>query len=477
MSRIAFVNPAYGPGHFSRASRSPAVAKSATVYYPMWLCYAAGWAESRGHDVSILDAAAALLPHGDVVRSLLEKRPDVVVLDTTTPSIASDLRLAELVRDALPSAKIVAVGTHASACPEAVLGSCPALDAVGVGEYDQSIEEYASASDPSGVPGLVSRDGGKPTRYAAREPMDDLDRLPFVTRVYKEHLDVRDYFFSTARHPMVMTITGRGCPNRCSWCLYPQTMHGRRYRVRSPENVVDEFEYVSKELPGVREIGVEDDTFTARRSRAREICELILRRGPKVRWWANVRADLDYETMRLMKRAGCRLFIVGFESGSQDVLDRIHKGIRLDQAETFMASARKLRVSVRACFVVGQPGETIESMNRTLRYAIRLNPDTAQFFPMIVYPGTEAFETARGCGWLTTDDFSEWLTEKGTHNYVLKTGELTPEAVNDFVSHATRAFYLRPRVVLRTALGMATSWQELRRVLHVIRRFAGFLAG
>ena len=475
MARIAFVNPAYGPGHYSRASRSPAVTKSGTVYYPLWLAYAAGLAEDRGHEVSLIDAAAKMRPHGDVVRELASGPPDVVVIDTTTPSIASDLHLAGLIRDAAPDAKIVAVGTHATALVADVLGECPSLDAVARGEFDLTVAEYAEASSPAGVAGLTWRDGEDVRANPDRQLLADLDCLPFAARVYKDHLDVRDYFWSTALYPMVMTITGRGCPNRCSWCLYPQTMHGRGFRYRSPENVVDEFEYVARELPSVREIGIEDDTFTARKSRAREICELILKRGVRMRWWADVRADLDYETMALMKRAGCRLFIVGFEAGSQRVLDNMHKDIRLDQAEAFMVNARKLRVPVRACFVVGQLGETADEMRQTLAMAIRLDPDTAQFFPLIVYPGTEAYSAAVEKGYLVTSDWSKWLTDEGTHNPVLKTECLAPEDVSAFVNEATRKFYLKPRMVFRTLWRSMTSYHEAKRVLKTMSRFWKFL--
>ncbi|MBN1810017.1 MAG: cobalamin-dependent protein [Planctomycetes bacterium] len=476
MARIAFINPSFGAGHYSRASRSPAVAKSGTVYYPYWLCYAAGWAEDRGHDASVIDAAAAGLSHQAVTARLAQAPPDLVVIDTTTPSIYSDLELAAAVRRALPDVRIVAVGTHASALPDEVLRAEPALDAVARGEYDVTVSEYAGNSgSPAQIHGLTWRDSGGITSNPDRPLLQDLDSLPFVTRVYRDHLNINDYFWSTALHPMVMIITGRGCPNRCSWCLYPQTMHGRKFRFRSAANVVDEFEFVSKELPSVREIGIEDDTFTASTEHARGVCELLLRRGIDMRWWANVRANLDFDTMQLMKRAGCRLFIVGFEAGSQDVLNNIRKGIRIEHAERFMEYAHKLKVPVRACFVLGQVGDTPESMRATLDLALRLDPDTAQFFPMIVYPGTEAYTWAEENARLVTRDFSQWLTPEGTHNSVVRTDALSPDQVMAFVSRATRRFYLRPRIIFRTLFRACTSFQELRRILKAMRRFWKFL--
>jgi len=252
-------------------------------------------------------------------------------------------------------------------------------------------------------------------------------------------------------------------------------MHGRKFRTRSPENVVDEFEYIRKELPEVREIGLEDDTFTANQDHAGTLCELLLKRNIKSRWWANVRANLDFDTMALMKRAGCGLLIVGFEAGCQDVLNTIHKGIKLEHAVQFMQFARKLKIPVRACFVVGQMGDTLQTMQDTLDFAIRLNPDTAQFFPMIVYPGTEAYQWAKSNGYLVTEDYSKWLTPDGTHNSVIRTDNLQPEQIMAFVQKATRKFYLRPRIISRTLFKGLTSFQEFKRIVKTMGTFWKFL--
>lgn len=179
-----------------------------------------------------------------------------------------------------------------------------------------------------------------------------------------------------------MIFTGRGCPNKCFFCVYPQVFYGRRYRLRSAENVVKEFEYIVKNFPDVKEIGIEDDTFTADLPRARKICKLLIKKGinKKVNWWANTRVNLDLKTMKLMKKAGCRLIIAGYESGVQELLNNMHKGITIEQSMKYAENSKKAGLLVHGCFMVGFPGETKETMRQTIEFAKKLKPDTAQFF-------------------------------------------------------------------------------------------------
>jgi radical SAM superfamily enzyme YgiQ (UPF0313 family) len=272
-----------------------------------------------------------------------------------------------------------------------------------------------------------------------------------------------------------MIMTGRGCPFRCFFCNYPQVFYGRKYRLRSPENVVAEFEYIIENFPGVKEIGIEDDTFSADLDRAKKICSLLIERGinKKIRWWANTRVNLDLDTMKLMKAAGCRLVIPGYESGVQQILNNIHKGTTIEQSVEFAKNAKKAGLLVHGCFMLGLPGETEETIRKTIDFAKKLNPDTAQFFPLIVYPGTEAYEWAKRNNYLTTNDFSKWLTEEGLHNTVIQLPGLSPEDLVRYCDQARREFYFRPSYILykikQSLLHPTEAWRNIRSFKNLIK--------
>lgn len=472
--KVLVLNPPY-KGKYSRTSRSPAVTRGGTLYYPFWLAYCAGVLEKAGFTVQLLDAPAEDLSPEAVVARAASFEPDLIVADTTTPSIYSDVAMAEQLKSALPHTFITLVGTHASALPEETLALSGSIDAVAKGEYDYTIRELAQCLTEGGslasVAGLVFRGGEGVIHNGLRPLIEDIDSLPFVSEVYRRHLNVRNYFFAAADYPMVMVITGRGCPFRCFFCLYPQTIHGRKYRLRSAENVVEEFEYISRALPEVREIGIEDDTFTANRKRTREICELILRRGLHVKWYCNVRVDLDLETMRLMKRAGCRLLTVGFESADQEALDRMHKGITVEQIRRFAEDARKAGLLVHGCFIAGNPGETRATLEKSLSLAKELNCDSMQFYPLIVYPGTEAYQWAKENGLLTTSSYAAWLKEDGQYNCVLNLPGLTSEDIACYCDRATREYYLRPRYIMMKMRRIIEQPSEMRRTVKAAGTF------
>lgn len=458
MMKILVLNPPF-KRKFSRTSRSPGVAKGGTIYYPFWLAYAVGVLEERGFNVKLVDAPAEGLTIEDVVNKIKDFSPRLVVLDTSTPSIYSDVKAGEKLKEIFPDSFVVLVGTHPSALPEETLLLSKEVDAVARGEYDYTLRDLACAlqdgKDLQSVEGLSFKQNSNVIHNPDRPLIENLDELPFVSKVYKKHLNIRNYFFAAANCPMVMIITGRGCPNRCFFCVYPQTFHSRRYRMRSAENVVDELEWIVNNLPQVKEIGIEDDTFTVKHSRVREISELIIKKGIRIKWYCNVRPDLDYVTLRLMKEAGCWLATAGFESGNQAMLDRMRKGLKLDRVREFMKNAKKAGVLVHGCIMIGNPGETKETIQESIEFAKELNCDSMQYYPLYVYPGTEAYAWAEENGYLGTTDFSQWVTEKGHHNCVINLPGLPAEELVRLADEALRDYHLRP----------AYLWMKLRQAL------------
>ncbi len=261
------------------------------------------------------------------------------------------------------------------------------------------------------VAGLAFRSqGGEIIKNEPRPYIQDLDDIPMVSSVYKKHLDISPYFYGHSRYPLIVLVTGRGCPFKCTYCVIPQTMQGHQYRKRSVQSIIDEFRFIKDNFPEAKEIMIEDDTLTADKNRCREFSQaLIDAKLTTIPWSANSRADVDYDTMRLMKRAGCRLFCVGFESGEQQILDNIKKGTNIEKIKVFVKDARRAGILVHGCFMVGNRGESRETLEKTLCFAKELNPDTAQFFPIMAYPGTSDFAYFKEKGWLVTNDFRKWL--------------------------------------------------------------------
>jgi anaerobic magnesium-protoporphyrin IX monomethyl ester cyclase len=477
--KVCLINPPYLP-LYSRAQRSPAVTRSGTLYYPLWLAHAGALLEAAQFLVTMIDAPARGLDEAATLDEASAGDPLLVVVDTSTPSIANDLRFVERVKDRLPHCFIAATGTHVTALPHEALEQCPALDAVVVGEYDETVRDLAVAleqgSDRMTVPGLALRDpDGVPVTTQTRQPIADLDGLPFVSVFYRRHLVPAHYFNPNSLYPMLTLITSRGCPHSCSFCLYPQTTMGRRLRTRSPENVVEELHYIKRHFPEVRGLFFEDDTFTLGSKRVAALCEAILAAGIDIPWTANARADVPADLLQLMKRAGCRQVCVGFESGAPASLAFIEKKLDTARMHRFVKDARKTGILVHGCFIVGFPGETPADMERTWRLAAALRPDTAQFYPVMVYPGTTAYEHYRSEGLLETEDYALWLDETGQHNCVISTGSVGGAELVAFCNRARRRFYLRPRYLMYKAWQTVTSPGEAVRNVKALKTFARYL--
>ncbi len=476
--KIAVINPPFMDGKFSRTSRSPAIVKSGTMYWPFWLAYAVGTLEESGHDVTFYDCPAVNITREQLLITLKQTSPEIIVLDTSTPSIHSDLDISKAMAEILPETSIFLVGTHVSARPEEVLLSSPFITGIALGEYDRSIVDAARAVDKNEdlkqVSGLWVNTSEGPFFTGKREFIQDLDSLPYLADVYKKHLKPENYFFAAARYPSVMLITSRGCPFKCSYCVWPQVLHGGTYRSRSAQNVVTEFMKIQEYFPQVQEIVFEDDTFSVDSSRVSEVSDALIAAGNKLPWTANTRANLSLEAMKKMRKAGCRMIIVGYESGSQAVLNGVRKGTTVEQNVGFAKRAKKAGLLVHGCFMAGNPGETPDTLADTLKMAIQLKPDTAQFFPIMAYPGTRLYQQYLESGNLRTEDYHEWLTEEGLHNCVVDLPGLSSQDLVNWCAEARRKFYLRPGYLfykaIQTILHPTTEGRRTIRAFSTFRK-------
>lgn len=479
--RILLLNPPF-LDKYSKSSRSPAVTKSATVYYPLWLSYAAGVLDKRGFELKIIDAPAKCYKKQQTLDMIKEYNPGLIVIDTSTGSIENDLDFTKHIKKALPDAKTCLVGTHVSATVSEILPRDAAfVDFITRHEYDYTIPELADAIDSDkdtkieDVLGISYVMDGKLVENADRPYIENLDDLPFVSSVYKKYLDYKDYFYAHVSYPTVSIFSSRGCPSRCIYCMYSQVMFGKIYRKRSAKSMYDEIVYITKNFPDVKEILIDDDNFSVDQKNVNEFCKLMIENKIKLKWVCECRVNLKYETMVLMRKAGCRLIVTGYESGSQQILDSMHKGITLEQSRKFNAAAKKARMRVHGCFMVGNPGETKETMMETLKFAKSLTMDTVQFFPLMVYPGTEAYDWAKSNGFIKAKSYRDWLQKDGEHNCVIETDQVTSQELVDFCNYARKQFYLRPKYVLMKAGQCLTSKDDLVRTVKAFGKFWRYL--
>ena len=477
--KIMMLNPPFIE-RFSRDSRSPERSKGNCLYYPIYLSYATGVLEKEGFKVRLLDAVAENIGHKKAVDITKRFNPELIVINTSTPSIYNDLSIGSWIKKRLPNSFVTLVGTHPTALPEQTLQLEPNIDAIARGEYDYTIRDLALTLEKGGdlntVQGLTFRSGNSIIHNPDRPFIKDLDEIPFVSEVYKKHLNIKKYFYPTVPHPEVTILTGRGCPFQCSFCLYSQVWWKGNYRLRSIENVVDEFEYIVNELP-VRGIMIEDDTLTINKKRAREISREIIKRGIKIKWCCNSRADVDYETMKIMKKAGCSLFCVGFESGSQMLLNNVHKGTKIEKIKKFMTDSKKAGIKIHGCFILGLREGSKRTVEDTIKFAIDLDPDTVQFYPLMVYPGTPDFEWAKQNKFLKTEDWAEWITEEGVHNTVIDRPSLSSEYLVKKCDEALRRFYFRPKKILSIMLNSLKNRDEFARYFGGFTTFVNYLRG
>jgi len=455
---------------FCRTQRWAARTRGRVLRAPDWLAYVTAVLEREGYDAKLYDFPAEEWGKDNLRELVQMEQPDVVVLDSTTPSIYSDIDCARIVKEAA-DCRVIMVGPHATTCPEETLRDAgTTVDVICRGEYDYSVRDVIQCFEQEGnlneIPGISYVENGSIKHNEDRPLIQDLDELPFPAW---HHLDIMKYFDGQKLYPYMDIISGRGCPNKCIYCLWPQVMHGTTYRLRSPANVVDEMEYDLKHWPKLKqgEFFFEDDTFTVNKKRAEQICDEIINRGLDVTWSVNARADTaDMELFSRMKTAGCRELLVGFESGDQGMLDGMNKHVTLEQSRKFVKHAHKAGLVVHGCFVLGLPGETIETMEKTLEFAMDLNIDTVQFSAAVPFPGTEYYSMCEANGLIKARSWADWLDD-GEQSTVIEYPGLSKEEIEYYVDRGLKQFYFRPRYMVKFLL-------DTRSLSDLYRKFRGF---
>lgn len=478
--KIYFLNPPYIK-NFVRCGRWQGVAaRGKTLNYPIWLSYAASFIEKEGYEVKLTDAIAKDWDQNEVLKDVLNFKPDIIVVDTNFSSLKNDLNISNLLKEKTSAITII-VGPPASQFPEEIVNG--GADFASRFEFGVTIKEIAESlerGDGFGeIKGISYKNNDKITHNPNREPLTSevLEDLPFISEFYKKHVDIKDYFLSHSLYPMVQIFTGRGCPNYCTFCSWPETLMGRKYRVRSVKNVVDEFEYITKELPEVNEIFIEDDSFTIDKKRLTQFCDELIRRNIKISWSCQSRADLNYETMKKMKKSGCRLLDVGYESGNDEILQNIKKGVDVNQLKEFTKNAKRAGLKILADFVIGFPGENKETANKTIDFIKEIKPNLLQVAVATPMPGTEFYDYCKEGNYLLTEDMAESLDESGFQKCIISYPDLSSEEISAYVDTALKGYYLNVSyipIALKNVMGK-NGFHELKGLMASAKMYLNYM--
>jgi hopanoid biosynthesis associated radical SAM protein HpnJ len=466
--RTLFLHPPSYEGFDGGAgSRYQARREIRSFWYPTWLAQLAALVPGS----RLVDAPPAGLQLADILP--LARDYDLAVLHTSSPSFPGDVKVAEALKAANPRLLLGFVGAKVAVEPEASLAASVAVDFVAREEYDFTVAEIAEGRPLEQVDGITYRDHhGDMVRAPDRTILEDMDRLPYVTPVYERDLRIEDYFIGYLKHPYVSLYTGRGCRSQCTFCLWPQTVGGHRYRTRSVDHVLAEMALIKDSLPQVKEVFFDDDTFTDSRPRAEDISRGLGALG--LEWSCNAKANVPYETLEVLRDNGLRLVVVGFESGDDHILTNIKKGVRVERARQFAEDCHDLGIIMHGTFIVGLPGETTATIRQTIQFAREVNPHTIQVSIAAPYPGTALYRHAQEEGWLTPDD-ANLVDEHGVQTAALSYPNLNRTEIFDSVDTFYRKFYFRAGKIAEMSAEMIRDGDMMKRRLREGVEFVNFL--
>ncbi|MEE2677156.1 MAG: hopanoid biosynthesis associated radical SAM protein HpnJ [Myxococcota bacterium] len=472
MRRTLFLNPPSFEGFDGGAgARYQARREVRSFWFPTWLAHPAAMVPGS----RLVDAPPANLELSDILP--LAHEFELAVLHTSTPSFYSDARTAEALKETNPKLEIGFVGSHTDVLPGESLEKAKAVDWVTRGEFDHTVVEVAEGRALETIDGLSWRRNGEVVHNKPRPVPEDMDALPHVVDVYKRDLVIENYQVGEALFPYVSFYTGRGCRSRCSFCLWPQTIEGHRFRTRSPEHVAAEVEKALTYWPQLREVFFDDDTLTDDLAHVEGIARLI---GPSLAersmtWSCNAKGNVPYETLKVLKENGLRVVTVGFESGNQQILNNIRKGMKVTRYRKFAEDCHKLGIKMHGCFIMGLPGETRETIEETLQFAKEIDPYTIQCSVSAAYPGTHLYRQAREESWLVEDTTGKLVMDDGFQVTSISYPHLSHEEIFEAASSFYRRYFFRPRPIARIVGEMLTDWNQMKVRLGEARDFFTYL--
>jgi hopanoid biosynthesis associated radical SAM protein HpnJ len=448
-------------------SRYQARREIRSFWFPTWLAQPAALVDNS----KLIDAPPHRLKLADILP--LARGYDLVVAHTSTPSFVSDVKALEALKSVNPRLKVGLIGAKVAVEADKSLAKAPMVDFAARNEFDFTIKEIAEDRPWKDIKGLSYRNAvGALVHNEDRTVLENMDQLPFVTPVYKRDLRIERYFIGYLKHPYLSLYTGRGCKSRCTFCLWPQTVGGHRYRTRSVGHVIDEMKWAKSAFPQVKEFFFDDDTFTDNLPRAESIARELGKLG--VTWSCNAKANVPRASLKVLRDNGLRLLLVGYESGNQQILHNIKKGMLVDVARRFSKDCHELGITVHGTFILGLPGETRETIEETIRFATEINPHTIQVSLAAPYPGTFLYDQAVREGWLDAEH-AELVDDSGVQVAPLHYPHLTHSEIFDSVETFYRRFYFRSGKIASIVGEMVMSPAMMKRRLREGLEFFQFL--
>jgi len=442
-----------------------------TSWAPLTLAIIASILRDAAFTVSLKDCSNDGITFEDLKKIIRDFRPEIVIVNTSTPSITGDLQVAGLVKEIDKDIKTIFFGIHVTALPEDVLKD-PDVRFLASGEPEYTLRDFAAAlrdGQPiEGVKGLIYKTGGKIIRNEKRPFIENLDELPYPAW---DLVNIKGYRLPITNRPFLLVLIGRGCPYPCTFCA-ASTFYGKKPHLRSPERIVSEMEFVRKKY-GIKDFLFWSENAISGREHIYRTAHLISERLPEARWVANGRVDMvDPGLLKAMKEAGCWMIGYGIEAGTERVLGLMKKNISLKDIKRAVRLTKEAGIEVTAHVIVGYPGETREDISETMKLVKRLDFDYVQVYCSVPFPGSQLYEKAKTEGWINSGDWGMF-----EQNFsVMDTPELSSREVMELREKMIKNFYLDPRKVFKTLRKIRSPREVMFFLKFAARYFKNWIA-
>jgi len=449
MQILLFNPPAYKNKPFIREGRcNQECGVWSTLWPPITLATAGAVLESNGYIIDILDCSAQGIKTDELLLTITKNDYKLIVWTSATPSITSDLKIANKIKYINPETITATIGTHVTALSEKCLNETIGLDIIIRNEPEYTLLELCSCikdkKEINTISGIsFKKSDGSIFHNPNRGFIKELDNLPFPAW---HHLDLSCYKLPLIGEKFLIISPIRGCPYQCTFCT-AQTYYGKKLRKRSPKIVIEEIKYNLNRF-GINHFFIWADTFTADKEYVSQFCTLLEKNNLEIRWTCNSRVDtVDKNMLKYMARNGCWMISYGIESGNQDILDSVKKSITLNQVKKAVINAKLAGIKIAGHFILGFPDENEKTIKDTIRFALSLNLEVTQFYAAVPFPGSSLYENAIVNGWIKGQKFEDF----SQNNAVMNLPGLPPAKVNHYRRKGNLKLYLNPFRFLKLA--------------------------